>query len=179
MVLMADYTWKPMEDIEVGERVIGLTGVNTVDKLDRTILGSRRSVYTFPDHSLYFSGEHNMWIRKDGQEFFGVVDLTQHIREKDATLFPELQGYTLEQEVLLIDRPVDFATITGWKRDEPILAREYGDDTKLYCLILGGDHTMITNGYVVAGFAHDDDFDYAGLHWGGMGRYWRDENAKV
>lgn len=170
-VLMADGTWKTIESVRVGEYVKGMTGINRVEGLDRTILGERRSVYTFPDKTLYFSGEHNMWVRKGNDEFFGVVDITQHLREKDPSLFPELVGYTLKRDVIVIDRPVDFATVYGWKRENPIIAREYGNSTPLYCLILDGDHTMFVNGYLAGGFPHDDDFSYEGIHWKGNGKW--------
>lgn len=174
-VLMADGTWKTIESVRVGEYVKGMTGINRVEGLDRTILGERRSVYTFPDKTLYFSGEHNMWVRKGNDEFFGVVDITQHLREKDPSLFPELVGYTLKRDVIVIDRPVDFATIYGWKRENPIIAREYGNLTPLYCLILDGDHTMFVNGYLAGGFPHDDDFSYEGIHWKGNGKWSREK----
>lgn len=168
LVLMADNTWKPMETIRVGEYVRGMTGINRVEGLDRTFLGNKRSVYTFEDKTLYFSGEHNMWVKKGNDEFFGVIDVAQHLREKNAELFPELVGYTLNRDVIIIDRPVDFATLYGWKREDPIIAREYGDTTPLYCLILDGDHTMFVNGYLAGGFPHDDDFDYSQIHWTGL-----------
>lgn len=168
LVLMADNTWKPMETIRVGEYVRGMTGINRVEGLDRTFLGNKRSVYTFEDKTLYFSGEHNMWVKKDNDEFFGVIDVAQHLREKNAELFPELVGYTLNRDVIIIDRPVDFATLYGWKKEDPIIAREYGDTTPLYCLILDGDHTMFVNGYLAGGFPHDDDFDYSQIHWTGL-----------
>ena len=108
------------------------------------------------------------WVKKKDKEFFGVADMTQHLLEKDVELCPQFEGLTLKQDVICIDRPVEYAVIDGWKTDRPVIAREYGNNTPLYELVLGGTHTMIANGYVVGGNVHDDDFDYSTIHWNGV-----------
>ncbi len=168
LILMSDKTWKPIETITAGESVYGIGGINKVIGIQKTHLGNRRALWTFNDRSIFFSGEHLFWVKKKDNEFFGVADMTQHIREKDVELFPQFKGLTINRDVICIDRPVQFATIDGWKLDEPIIAREYGSCTPLYELVLAGSHTMIANGYVTGGNAHDDDFDYDSVHWNGL-----------
>lgn len=168
LILMSDKTWKPIETITAGEFVYGIGGINKVLGTQRTFLGNRRALWTFKDKSIFFSGEHLFWVKKTGTEFFGVADMTQHIREKDVELFPQFKGLTINRDVICINKPVKFATIDGWKLDEPIIAREYGSCTPLYELVLAGSHTMIANGYVTGGNAHDDDFDYDSVHWNGL-----------
>lgn len=169
LILMADFSWKPVEQLDSGDKVRGLTGVNTVIAPYKNVLGSRRSIMTFTDRSLSWSGEHLLWVRTDNDEFFGTCDFNHHLREKDAARFPEFKGYTLsEREAIIICKPVEFAHLTGWKMDEPVVAREYGDATHVYTAILDGDHTMIANGYVAGGFVHDDDVDYSKIHWNGL-----------
>lgn len=167
-VLMANGVWKPIETIQIGEYVQGPAGVNKVIGTQYTHLGNRRCIWTFSDRSIYFSGEHLFWVRKQETEFFGVADMTQHILEKDVVLCPQYKGLTLSQDVLVIDRPVDYAVIDGWKHDEPMIAREYGTDTELYELVIDGSHMMFANGYLVAANAHDDDFDYSTICWNGL-----------
>ena len=169
LILMEDFSWKPVEQLAAGDRVRGLTRVNTVIAPYSNILGNSRSIMTFTDRSLSWSGEHLLWVKIDDDEFFGTCDFNHHLREKNAERFPEFKGYTLsEREAIIISEPVDFAYLTGWKRDEPIVDRRYGDFTPVHTAILDGDHTMIANGYVVGGFAHDDDFDYSEVHWNGL-----------
>lgn len=168
LILLADGTWKPIETFTGGELVQGANGINDVLGVQHTRLGRRRALWTFEDRSIYFSGEHLFWIRRKDEEFFGCVDMTEHILEKDAELCPQFEDLTLKQDALVIDRPVEFAVMDGWKHDEPIIAREYGDCTPLYELVLGGSHTMIANGYLVGGNVHDDDFDYSTVHWNGL-----------
>ena len=165
---MADSTWKPIETITVGEYVHGINGINPVLGTQRAVLGPSRCIWTFRDKSIYFSGEHLFWVKKKDKEFFGVADMTQHLLEKDVELCPQFEGLTLKQDVICIDRPVEYAVIDGWKTDRPVIAREYGNNTPLYELVLGGTHTMIANGYVVGGNVHDDDFDYDSVHWNGL-----------
>lgn len=168
LILMADSTWKPIETITAGEYVQGINGINPVLGTQRAVLGPSRCIWTFRDKSIYFSGEHLFWVKKKDKEFFGVADMTQHLLEKDVELCPQFEGLTLKQDVICIDRPVEYAVIDGWKTDRPIIAREYGNDTQLYELVLGGTHTMIANGYVVGGNVHDDDVDYSTIHWDGV-----------
>lgn len=167
-ILMANGIWKPIEMVSIGEYVQGPVGINKVIGTQYTHLGNRRCIWTFNDKSIYFSGEHLFWISKKDKEFFGVVDMTQHLLEKDIELCPQYEGLTLSIDALVIDRPVYYATIDGWKHDEPIIARGYGNDTELYELVLDGSHMMFANGYLVAANAHDDDFDYNKLHWNGL-----------
>lgn len=168
LILMADSTWKPIETITVGEYVQGINGINPVLGTQRAVLGPSRCIWTFRDKSIYFSGEHLFWVKKKDKEFFGVADMTQHLLEKDVELCPQFEGLTLKQDVICIDRPVEYAVIDGWKTDRPVIAREYGNNTPLYELVLGGTHTMIANGYVVGGNVHDDDFNYDSVHWNGL-----------
>lgn len=169
LIMMENFSWKPVEQLVTGDRVHGLTKVNTVIAPYNNILGNSRSIMTFTDRSLSWSGEHLLWVKTDDDEFFGTCDFNHHLREKDAERFPEFKGYTLsEREAIIISEPVDFAYLTGWKRDEPIVDRRYGDFTPVYTAILDGDHTMIANGYVVGGFVHDDDVDYSEIHWNGL-----------
>ena len=167
-ILMANGMWKSIETIQIGEYVQGINGINPVLGTQRAVLGPSRCIWTFRDKSIYFSGEHLFWVKKKDKEFFGVADMTQHLLEKDVELCPQFEGLTLKQDVICIDRPVEYAVIDGWKTDRPVIAREYGNNTPLYELVLGGTHTMIANGYVVGGNVHDDDFDYSKIHWDGL-----------
>jgi hypothetical protein len=50
-------------------------------------------------------------------------------------------------------------------------SREY--DQPLYCLVTDGSHTFLANGWIVSGWARDDDFDYA--PWFATSRQQRDQ----
>lgn len=58
LILMDDFSWKPVEQLVSGDRVQGLTRVNTVIAPYKNTLGNRRSIMTFSDRSLCWSGEH-------------------------------------------------------------------------------------------------------------------------
>lgn len=166
LILMEDWSLRKIEDLVVGDRVRGLTGVNTIIKPYQNTLGNKRSIMTFNDNSLCWTGEHLMWIKTADDEFFGTCDFNHHLREKNPMRFPAFKGYTLsEREAIVICEPVQFAHISGWVVDEPIVNRTYGDNTKVFSAIVDGDHTFIANGYVVGGFVHDDDFDYSKAKW--------------
>jgi hypothetical protein len=168
LVLMADYTLKPIEMIEAGEKIIGINGtINTVKFRDETILGNKRSMMTFKDRSLYWTGEHPLWIKTlEGEEYFGVYDYNQYEREHNMELINPHTGEKIihqgltKKKPIIITKPVFFSTIIGWKLDDAFIDRSFPDNTKIYSLYTDGSHTMYVNGYLVSAFATDVDFEY-------------------
>ena len=175
LVLMDDGTWKEIQEVEVGEKVLGLNGVNTVQALWETTVGNRRSVWTFPEQDIYFSGEHLFWIKKPtGEEWFGTHDYTQYLLEKRYHSYP-VDGKQVKyvglfkSDPYVITEPVEYAHITGFVKQAALVCRDFGVETKLYNLVVDGSHTFIANGYVVSGEVRDDDYDYSNNTWKGIG----------
>ena len=83
LVLMADYTWKKIEDVQEGEYVIGMDGKpNRVITPYQALLGNKRAMLTLSDGSLTWSAEHLIWMRgEDKKEFWGTYDFHQYLRE--------------------------------------------------------------------------------------------------
>ena len=171
LVLMEDLSWKKIEDIHKGDKVIGLNNtVNTVLQPYKTVVGNRRSIMTFQDNSIFWSSEHAFWIKSEDQEYFGTHDYNQYLREKndiiqmdDGSVF--IYGGLTKKPPIVITTAVDYAHIEGWKKQLAIIDNSFPSDTEVYSLIVTGSHSYIANGYVVSGFAHDDDFDYSNIKW--------------
>jgi hypothetical protein len=168
MILMSDYTLRPIEELTAGDKIIGKDGsVNTVRFKYESILGNKRSVFTFADKSLFWSGEHPLWIRTlDGEEYFGVYDYNQYARERneeliDPNTYEKIvhRGLT-KKDPIVITSPVFFCTLEGWRLDDAFIDKSFSADTKIYSLYTDGSHTMYVNGYLASAFATDIDYDY-------------------
>jgi hypothetical protein len=175
LVLMEDGTWKEIQEVKVGERVFGLNGINTVEALWETTVGKRRTVWTFPEKDIYFSGEHLFWIKNPSDiEGFGTHDYTQYLLEKRHHFY-KVDGKDVKYvgvskgDPYIITEPVEYAHITGFVKNYALIVREFGEETELYNLVVDGSHTFIANGYVVGGEVRDDDFDYSNKTWNGIG----------
>lgn len=175
---------KKITKIQVGEFVLGPNGTkNIVYAPYETTLGAQRNIFRFKDKSLYFSGEHLFWTNFNNREYWGVHDynaflvenfieengLTAHENKQYETyerlgLEPTFvsKGLVKNEPTILYGNKVKYATVYGWKNNVAVIDREhmYQDDTKIYSLILGGNHMFYANGYLVSGFVTDEDFNY-------------------
>ena len=179
LVLMGDFSWKPIEEIKAGEYVMGMEGLPLkVQSEHKVVLGTTRVMWEFMDHSLKFSGEHPFWTKQNGVEWWGVFDIHQHIREDIAPPITGSSGFVynvhhLSENPLILTGGEEFAHIKGWKVQDARILRDqlYPRDYPLYALVTEGSHTFIANGYVVSAFAHDtgpDGFNYETIDWKGL-----------
>lgn len=152
LVTLADGTTKPIELLRSEDAVLGMNGsVNMVKGLHHVKLGSQRTMMTFADRSVTFTGDHVFRIRtKFGTEGWGVCDVAGFLREHD------LLRANLK-EVFPITEETEYCKNGEWLMQKPIIAREYGDETECYDLILDGDSTYYANGYLVK--AYTEGFD--------------------
>ncbi|WP_312516262.1 hypothetical protein [Anaerospora sp.] len=172
-ILMENGALKNIEEIVIGEKVKGLTGINTVLALARPLL-NERDLLTFPDYDLLFSSEHCFWVNTEGGERWGTNDFNMYLREvKTHTLFIDgkQHDYGFEENPYVITGEIAYAHITGWKKQNVInLRKEHDPNIQLYQLITDNDHSMIANGYVVAAEAcRYDNFSYSNVKWNKKG----------
>ncbi len=163
-VLMADGTYKNIEDIVIGDEVKGIYGINTVLYLKRPGQGSRKiykvnDLLTTSDHGMV-SGDKKkfLYVNKDDQvknrdipmiciDSEGKeVEITRSIREvnskiEDVKINDKLAG--VEGEVIVTD----------------INETDIEEET-LYHLILDGDMTYSVSGIFVTGGSDDNLFNY-------------------
>ena len=170
---MEDFSEKNIEDVKVGERVMGIDGkAYNVTQLDITHLGYR-SLLKFADDSLSWSEEHPIWTRfKDGHEYWGVWGLGAYLREMEIPHDENLPEYGLRKRPpeLTYLPDLEYAHVDGWKKQVVKIDRRGYDEMPLYDLVTDGPGTMICNGYVVSAFATDKDFDFGKLSWKGLKR---------
>lgn len=172
-VLMGDLTEKNIEEVVIGDEVMGIDGkAYQVVALYPTKLGKDRALFQFTDKSLAWSGEHPLWIRTEKEEYFGVHDYNAYVREiygPQPTVPPEYQNYGLKKKKpIIITNTVEYAHVAGWKKHEVCIDRNAGTDMPLFDLIIDGPGTMICNGYVVSAFVSDSRYEFSQTKWDGL-----------
>ena len=170
LVLMADFTWKKIEDVEVGDLVMSPTGVALIRQIDRPVLGNRR-MFRMNDHSLYWSAEHSFWVKRMHREWLWTLDPDALAREAAAGDIGGVKDFT----TLFIGtdgKPELFAKWDSenggcWEANHPVLAREYDDrpDLPLYLPLTENGELIIVNGFVVGAAINEEKFEYSKLEW--------------
>jgi len=163
-VLMEDGTEKNIEDVVVGDRVAGLSGINEVIALKRPILGDKPFM-KLSDDSLFVVASHNFWVKVDKEELFGNNDIAGYWIEQITC--EDYFGLEKDEPVNIDCQEVEYATVDGWKLNKAEII-PYDPTTVTYQLVCDGSHTFIANGYVVGGDIRDDDFDYSNVKWEGL-----------
>lgn len=174
LVRLASGALVPIELVRIGDRVLGRYGrPEAVEALDRPLLGDR--TLWLVNGRLATTAEHRFW----SAGAFACID-------------PGAQKAEWEQDVLLLfedgERRVRKPALahTGLNRleigsvvlaegdlDEEIESIEalpradWPPETPLFNLVVGGSHMFFAGGFLVSGFARDDDFDYHA--WGPRG----------
>lgn len=171
---MEDGSEKRIEDVQIGDRILGIDGqAHNVIYLDKTALGNR-SLLKFADNSLSWSEEHPLWTKfHNGEEYWGVWGYGAYLKEmteENPDLPEQFQGFGLKKKLPrpIFEKGLSYAHISGWKKQNIIIDRTGYNTLPLYDLGTDGPGTMIANGYVVSAFATDKEFDFGVVKWNGI-----------
>ena len=160
MVLMGDYTEKPIEEVLIGEAVITPFGRAKVVEHYRPLLGSRPLYEMLNGRKLRTSSEQSVWGRDPDthHEWWATRDMDQWKYEAGigagSTCSPEPVDLTDKEGF-----EWEFATTegwirTGWKRlDAP-------EDLQLYDLFLDSGGAYFADGYMVKTFPEIPNEDW-------------------
>lgn len=165
LVRMADGSDKPIEDVEVGDRVLSALGPVTVVDLWRPILGPRKLV-RFADGKAATSGDHPIWGRdpKTKTQFWSTRDFDAWMTEVHqgiGTWFDGRYPYDLSGKP---KQTFEFATLDGFKE----MTWEYvvaPHETILYHLILDGGGSYFADGYLAVSQGDKYGIDWGKFHW--------------
>ena len=165
-VTMADGSCKPIEDVQVGDKILGAFGeINTVLALHRPLLGTAQMVKINNEHS---SSSHHPHISADKQFYCAHparVDNQTYGRTHDVI---DASGNTVQRmlhglkkgRAQVMTLGLNLKTVEGSRVLETLEIYELPPETQLYNLVVNGSHTYYVEGYAVTGWPREDDFDY-------------------
>jgi hypothetical protein len=159
-VLMADKTTKAIENVQVGDMVMGPLGPVEVTGMDTPILGPR-AMKTFADGSLLWSEEHSMWTKVGDKQWLWSAAVDSWMSEVNAD---HIGGLLDNSTIRTGTEGVSWAHLDGWKVSEVLNADGYGPYTKLYLPRTAGS-LIIVNGYLVGAGVNERGFDYTKIDW--------------
>jgi hypothetical protein len=161
LVLMADGTEKPIEQVVEGDMVMGALGKPVrIEGVDRPVLGSR-SLMQFEDGSLQWSDEHLLWGRRDGHEWWWGAN---PVRWRFEASIGHVGGLFESAGIMEGWFGTEFAHVDGWKQNDVQPVANPDPYTQLYLPYTNGS-PIIVNGYVVGARVNEWDYDYRAIHW--------------
>ena len=163
LVTMSDYTTKNIEDVKIGDEVIGSFGeINKVLATKQTIVGERLMYKINGEHDTTNDHVHITSDRK-----FVVPEVESYTNRIGTFLSCKLNDEEVlfrdvgtSKEIQKLEVGIEIASIYGSKSVTSMESYISHPHTKVYDLITTGSHTYIVNGYAVSGWIRDDDFDY-------------------
>lgn len=166
LITMADGSTRSIENVKIGEYVLGRWGVNKVLGYDRPLLG-KRPIYLI-NGEVYNTSDHLTWTKKGWavikkQDYLSndyqmpqFVITNHHTHEGEYKIYNGVDPNNVYEYTIgdLI------AHSSGFKEVFSIDAINMPEETQLYALVTDGDHTIHVDGYVFSGWANDQDYNY-------------------
>lgn len=160
-VLLFDNTTKPIEEIKVGDFVIGAFGqVNKVEALSRPLLGNYDMISINDEHKSSFNHPH---VTLDNK--FCCMDVTEYNKNCN-NVFQPVFDKTNNKIMMKMERvkgdelsQLNVGTVLKTSCGSKVVKNLYtfsmSSDTQLYNLVIDGNHTFHVNGYAVRGWKRD------------------------
>ena len=160
LVLMADFTWKRVEAVQIGDYVMGVHKPERVKDMDIVILGPERKLRTIKETGFTWSEEHCFWGKQNQKEWFWSARKPawlNEVRQKAVVGFKD-------NSTLMEGEGFEFATLDGFKKQEITTIQDSDPLTPLYLPITNGS-PIIVAGYVAEAYVDEFGFDYHTIDW--------------
>jgi len=166
-IAMADGTFKAIENVEIGDVVLGAFGEhNVVDALHRPLLGAGCVANINGEHK---TTTHHPHVSAD-KHFYCVEPtiLKSFTYGKEHVVIVDKRGRkerrTMEglnpSRISKLEVGVELQTLTGARRVNTIETIKMSPFTQVYHLSVTGSHTFVVDGYAVTGWPKESDFNY-------------------
>ena len=166
IVTMADGTTKAIEDVRVGDMILGAFGEhNQVLALHRPLLGNNTMTNINNDHH---TSSHHPHISPN-KKFYSVKPATvmsdtygksHEVLDENMVPYQRFLAGLNAGRVQQMELGVTLKTVEGPKEITFLDTYEMVPETQLYNLVVGGSHTYCVDGYAVTGWPNEEDFDY-------------------
>lgn len=158
LVLMADGAWRPIETLRLGDKVLGLGGINTVTGLYSPRLGDRRLFVV--DQAFSTTADHLIWTDRGWSAidpaFYGSRRYNQKVEIVTAEGAIAWRNDDIApRKIIRLEIGARVGFRDGYRELSSLVPdRAYLPETRLYCPVLDGSRSfMVNGGYVVDGFA--------------------------
>ena len=166
IVTMADGSTKAIEDVRVGDLVLGAFGEhNQVLALHRPLLGNNTMTNINNDHH---TSSHHPHVSPDKQ-FYAVKPAvvmsdtygkSHEVLDENMVPYQRFLAGLKQGRVQQMEIGVQLKTVDGSREITFLETYEMAPETQLYNLVVSGSHTYHVDGYAVTGWPNEDDFDY-------------------
>jgi hypothetical protein len=166
LVAMADGSVKVIEDVQVGDLVIGAFGeVNEVLALHRSLLGKCEMLRINDEHSTTI---HHPHIGANKEFYSGNPDRVRNatygrkhkVIDGEGNLVDRMLHGLKPERIIQLELGVELKALEGGRVVDALEIYALPEDTQLYNLVVGGSHTYHVDGYAVTGWPREDDFNY-------------------
>jgi hypothetical protein len=163
---MANNITKNIEDVQVGDRVVGAFGeINTVLALHRPLVGNALMCKINNEHS---TTNHHPHISVDRKFYCGNPSVVENMTYGLEHKVIDASGNTVDRllkglnpgRVQKLALDIELKTIEGSRLVANLETYSLSPDTQLYNLVIDGSHTYHVDGYAVTGWPSEEDFDY-------------------
>ena len=166
IVTMADGSTQAIEDVRVGDLVLGAFGeFNEVLALHRPLLGYNTMTNINNDHH---TSSHHPHVSPDKQ-FYSVkpsvvmsdtYGKSHEVLDENMVPYQRFLAGLKPGRVQQMEIGVLLKTVDGSREITFLETYEMAPETQLYNLVVSGSHTYNVDGYAVTGWPNEDDFDY-------------------
>jgi hypothetical protein len=160
LVLMSDYSWKAIQDINIADLVMGAEGPVKIVEMLTPLLGNRR-LLKFADESLTWSEEHALWAKQSDKQWWWSANA---LMWKDEVASGHIGGLFDNSTLLEGDKNTEWAHLSGWKHESVEVIESADSNTQLYLPKTDGS-PIIINGYLVGAGVNQAAFDYTTINW--------------
>jgi hypothetical protein len=170
LVTMADGSEKPIEDVRVGDMILGAFGEhNRVLALHRPLLGLNtmtniNNEHHTSSHHPHISADKKFYAVKPAVVMADTYGKSHEVLDENMVPYQRFLEGLRPGRVQQLDIGIDLKTVEGSRTVAYLEDYEMSPDTQLYNLVLDGSHTYHVDGYAVTGWPKEDDFDYES--WG-------------
>jgi len=166
LVAMADGSTKVIEDVRVGDMVLGAFGEhNQVLALHRPLLGNNtmtniNNEHHTSSHHPHISPDKKFYAVKPAVVMSDTYGKSHEVLDENMVPYQRFLSGLTSGRVEQMEVGVQLKTIDGTRAVTFLDTYEMAPETQLYNLVISGSHTYYVDGYAVTGWPNEEDFDY-------------------
>jgi hypothetical protein len=166
LVSLADGSSKPIQDIRVGDIVLGAFGEhNEVLALHRPLLGNNTMTNINNDHHTsshhpHISCDKKFYAIKPSVVMSDTYGKSHEVLDENMVPYQRFLAGLKPRRVEQMDLGILLKTVDGSREITFLDTCEMAPETQLYNLVISGSHTYYVDGYAVTGWPNEEDFDY-------------------